>query len=141
MQDAQSDADDDPHDDSFADAPPDPETENEQAWMVAGSMQRGRPAAFSAAVSDPDAVESRFLVDWVDLHRYASHPADPSYPNGSAIDVALDAPRACRLALPSPTARCGLWVITCRVCGYSIALNTAGRADDPSSVRLPCRAG
>jgi hypothetical protein len=82
---------------------------------------------------------ARFAIDWVDQHREASYPADPTYLNGSAIDVALDAPRACRVELPCPAARCGLWVVTCRACGYAIALATAGRADDPRSVRVPCR--
>lgn len=119
----------------------DPDFENERACVEAGSMQRGQPAAFTAPVSDPDAlpVESRFLVDWCDGHRESTYPADAGYPNGTAIDVALDATRACRLELPYPAARCGLWVITCRQCAFSIALSTSGRADDPRSARLPCR--
>lgn len=120
----------------------DPEFENERAWVEAGSMKRGQPVAFTAPSLDPDApvVESRFLVDWVDGHREATFAADAAYPDGTAIDVALDATRACRLELPYPAARCGLWVITCRRCAYSIALATAGRRDDPRSVRVPCRA-
>lgn len=117
----------------------DPDFENEQAWVEAGSMRRGQPAAFVQA-PDPDVpVESRFLIDWCDGHRGSDYPADPAFPNGTAIDVALDAARACRVELPCPAARCGLWVVTCRQCGYAIALATAGRADDPRSARLPCR--
>jgi hypothetical protein len=134
---------DDPHDDAFDGAPDDPEFENERCWAEAGTMQRGQPLAFSAVSLEPGApvAESRFLVDWVDQHREASYPADSAYPNGSAIDVALDAPHACRVELPYPAARCGLWVVTCRVCGFAIALSTSGRADDPRSARLPCRPG
>jgi hypothetical protein len=132
---------DDPHDDSFAGAPDDPEFQNEVCLAEAGMMRRGQPLAFSVPVPDTPAVESRFLVDWSDAHRETRYPADPSYPNGSAVDVALDATRACRVELPYPASRCGLWVVTCRVCGYAIALSTSGRRDDPRSVRVPCRAG
>ena len=116
----------------------------QQADDVLDSGQRSsgqRSAVQWSAVSDqkPAAAESRFLIDWVDLHRESTEPADPAYPDGSAIDVALDAPHACRLQLPCPAARCGQWLITCRDCRFYIALATAGRADDPKSVRLPCR--
>jgi hypothetical protein len=132
---------DDPHDDAFLDAPPDPEFQNERTWIEDGTMRRGQPVAFNPPPLDPDApsVESRFLIDWVDQHRVSLYPADSSFPNGVAIDVALDAPRACRVELIYPAARCGMWVITCRACGFSVALSTAGRADDPRSVRVPCR--
>ena len=123
--------------------PNDVEFTNEQAWVDAGTMRRDQPAAFarSGVVEDPGApiAESRFLVDWVDQHHETTRPADPNYPLGTAIDVALDATRACRLELRCPAARCGLWVITCRVCSYAIALSTTGRADDPRSVRVPCK--
>ena len=134
----------DPHDDPFADAAPDPEFSNERAWIEAGTMQRSAPTAFNvplpAADLDAPIAEPRFFVDWVDQHRESQHPADATYPNGCAIDVALDAPKACRVELPYPAARCGLYVITCRACGYAIALATSGRRDDPRSVRMPCRA-
>lgn len=131
---------DDPHDDAFADAALDPEFSNEAAWIEAGTAKRGQPLAFSTPPSDPNApTESRFLTDWVDQHRESTYPANPSYPHGSAIDVALDAAHACRVQLPWPAARCGLWVVTCRACGYAISLTTAGRADDPRSVRMPCK--
>jgi hypothetical protein len=130
---------DDPHDDPFADAPPDPEFTAESAWLDAGTATRNQPMAFSTPSALGAAGESRFLTDWVDQHRVTTYPANPSYPRGSSIDVALDAPHACRVQLPYPAARCGMWVVTCRVCGYAIALTTAGRADDPCSVRVPCR--
>jgi hypothetical protein len=132
--------DDDPHDDMFA-GTVDPEHVNEAAWVEAGWMRRGQPVAFAAqqetaAAPSPGA---RFSVDWIDGARVATYPADPSYPDGQAIDVALDAVRACRVELACPAAGVGLWLVVCRGCGYAITLSTAGRADDPKSVRLPCR--
>ena len=111
----------------------------EDLWEETGMAQRGQPAAFQTGGAP--AAASRFLVDWVDGHRETATPPDPTYPDGCAIDVALDAPRACRLQLAWPAQRCGQWVITCRDCGFAIALATAGRPDDPRTVRMPCRTG
>lgn len=130
---------DDPHDDPFADAPPDPECSNEDAWVRAGTMRRGQPIAFATSGAIPTPGASRFSIDWVDGHRAATYPADPGYPCGIAIDVALDAVRACRAELPWPAARCGLFVVRCTLCGFAIALATAGRPDDPRTVRVACR--
>jgi hypothetical protein len=93
----------------------------------------------SVVTIERDAPAGQFLVDWIDLHRSSDAPADPAWPCGSAIDVALDALTACRLELPWPAERCGLWIVTCRRCGFHIRLETAGRADDPCSVKIPCR--
>jgi hypothetical protein len=132
---------DDPHDDPFADAGPDPEFSNEWAWIDAGTAKRGQPVAFAASGSAPAMGSARFSIDWSDAHREPTYPADPAYPNGHAMDVALDAPQACRAELPYPAARIGTWIVHCRVCGYRIALATTGRSDDPRSVRVPCRLG
>lgn len=102
-------------------------------------MQRGQPVAFAAVASAPVAGSARFAIDWIDANREATFPANPDYPNGAAIDVALDAAKACRAELPCPAKRCGLYVVRCTLCGYAIALSTTGRADDPRSVRVPCR--
>jgi hypothetical protein len=115
------------------------EFSNEESWMAAGVMRRDQPAPFERPAEDAPAVESRFLVDWVDQHRTSERPPDPTYPSGCAIDVALDAMKACRLELPWPAERCGIYVVTCRACGFSIALKTTGRADDPRTLRVPCK--
>lgn len=128
-----------PHDDPFADAPPDPEHGNTAAWLRADRARRHQPTAFAEAAATPQPGGARFSVDWIDADREATYPADPGYPNGVAIDVALDAPHACRVELPWPAARVGQWVVVCRECGFAVALETAGRCDDPQSVRMPCR--
>jgi hypothetical protein len=128
---------------------------NESAWIGAGTMRGEQPKASlsgSRGLSMADTGRG-FTVKWIerreasrdggpaslDGHREASLPPDPAYPNGAAIDVALDAPRACRVELPCPAARCGMWLVVCRECGFAIALGTTGQADDPRSVRVPCR--
>lgn len=130
---------DDPHDDPFDDAPPDPDFANEQAWLNTGAARRTRPTAFATTTSTPSPASSRFAIDWINAHRTATYPTDPSYPNGVAIDLALSARKACRVELPYPAASCGLWVVMCHACGFVVALATAGRADDPHTVRLPCK--
>ena len=115
--------------------------DNEQTWLDAGTMRRDQPVAslFGPVTLPPDGPERRFSADWIDSQREATHSADPAYPQGVAIDVALAAQRACRIELPYPAARSGVWVVVCKACGYAIALGTAGLADDPRSVRVPCR--
>jgi hypothetical protein len=120
--------------------------QNEQAWMDAGAMRREQPPAGlfrpeSLPQADGVPAARRFTVDWIDSHRKATEPADPTYPDGCAIDVALGAPQACRVELPYPAAHLGMWVVVCTKCGFAIALATAGRADDPRSVRVPCKTG
>lgn len=107
-------------------------------WVI-DSIYAARQRQQQPSVISDQATEPRFLVDWVDQHRETDRPADPNYPDGCAIDVAMDAPHACRLELPCPAARCGLWVVTCRACGFAITLATTGRSDDPRSLRVPCR--
>ncbi len=91
----------------------------------------------SEAAPEP---ERRFTLDWIDAHRASVEPADLAWPDGVAIDVALDAARACKVELPWPAEGRGKWVVICKVCGFAIALETSGRADDPRTARLPCRA-
>jgi hypothetical protein len=78
-------------------------------------------------------------VKWVDRYRYPKGQPNPDYPNGIDIDSAKGARKACLVDLPYPAARCGYYMVTCDSCGYHAVITTAGRADDPKSVRLPCR--
>lgn len=34
----------------------------------------------------------------------------------------------------------GTWLLKCAICGRSVGVTAAGRLDDPSEVRLPCKA-
>lgn len=80
----------------------------------------------------------RFNIRWVDAGREAQCPPDPAYPHGKDIDAAADAERACEVLLKHPARRCGAYVIECRSCGYRFVATTAGRPDDPRSIRIPC---
>jgi hypothetical protein len=78
-------------------------------------------------------------ITWIDHHREPKHPPDPRYPDGVDLDLALDAVKTCTANLPYPAARCGMYVLHCEVCGLRAVASTAGRVDDPKSVKVACR--
>jgi len=83
---------------------------------------------------------STFGVRWVWRSREpAQNPPDPNYPYGIAIDAAGDAEAVCEIDLPYPAAGVGTWIVECETCGFSVAVTAAGRADDPTKVRIPCK--
>ena len=80
-----------------------------------------------------------FDISWEDSGRDPRCPPNPKYPDG--IDVeAVQYPHwpACRIELPYPARRCGYYLISCKTCGLRTGLTTAGRADDPKSLRVNC---
>lgn len=78
-------------------------------------------------------------VEWIDFQRAAKEPPHPGYPNGKDIDVAQKTHKTCSTALPYPAKRCGMYVVGCDVCGQIVTVTTAGRADDPRSLKLACK--
>jgi hypothetical protein len=82
---------------------------------------------------------SDFDVEWVDGNREPVCAPDPAYPNGIDVDFTAGRAPACRVSLPYPAQRCGFYMLKCRVCALTMILTTAGRADDPRSVTIPCR--
>lgn len=95
-------------------------------------------------------------VEWFDENREPQNPPDPRYPDGIDIDhtthIAHDVKsgtilphdpdrRTCFTFLrPYPTPRCGKFIVKCDVCGLLAIVTTAGRPDDPRSLRVPCKA-
>jgi hypothetical protein len=79
-------------------------------------------------------------VHWVARLREPIQPADPQYQNGIDVDLTGGDRRvnSCKVTLPYPAERSGYYVATCGRCGFKTIITTAGRADDPKSVRLPC---
>ena len=80
-----------------------------------------------------------FKVDWIDFHREPKCKPDPRYPNGKDVACGTNGRAACFCELPYPAPSCGLYVVRCDECGVSIGVTTAGRPDDPRSVRVPCK--
>jgi hypothetical protein len=83
-------------------------------------------------------MSDQFVIDWMDRNREPQNAPDPDYPDGIDLDIARGRIPSCVCKLPYPAARCGLFYIECHVCGTNIIITTAGRPDDPRSVRLPC---
>ncbi len=81
---------------------------------------------------------SQFDIKWMDAYREPQCPPDPDYPNGIDVDQTVPGTQACKTALPYPAKRCGIYYIHCHLCGVRVGVTTAGRPDDPRSVKLPC---
>jgi hypothetical protein len=84
----------------------------------------------------------RWKLEWVDRGVEPQCAPDPDYPNGKDVDFSkwcVDGWPTCRLDLPYPAKRCGAYLIECLACGMTVAVTTAGRADDPRSVTVGCK--
>jgi len=78
-------------------------------------------------------------AEWFDRGDFARNAPDPRYPYGIDVDLSRQASASCRVELDYPAPRCGQWLLLCNVCGLSAVVTTAGRADDPRSVRVACK--
>ena len=89
----------------------------------------------------PKKPTSSIHVHWVDRGREPTQPPDPNYPNGIDVDLAAGdrLMPSCKTELPYPAKRVGYYVATCAKCGTKLIITTAGRVDDPRSVRLLCK--
>lgn len=81
---------------------------------------------------------STFKIEWLDRHREPQCPSNPDFPNGIDVDVSLGAEQSCVTELPYPARRCGLYIAECERCGLRVGVTTAGRPDDPRSLRVAC---
>lgn len=83
--------------------------------------------------------DEHLSVEWLDGRREPRNPPDPRYPEGIDLNYSIANWPSCRTDLPYPAKRIGDYVITCSRCGLRAVVTTAGRADDPRSVRLKCK--
>ena len=81
-----------------------------------------------------------FDIQWFDAGREPECAPNPLYPEGIDLDPVVNATKKCTASLPYPAERCGYYVITCNTCGVIQACTTAGRPDDPRSMRMACKA-
>lgn len=78
-------------------------------------------------------------VTFLDSGREPKCPPDPAFPEGRDIDLSKGAAKTCVADIPYPAPRCGVMMLNCERCGYSIAVTVAGRLDDPRKVTLACK--
>jgi hypothetical protein len=76
---------------------------------------------------------------WHDAGREPQCAPNPNYPDGIDIVIGKSGAKSCSTNLPYPADRCGHYVVGCTVCGLRVAITTAGRPDDPRSIKLECR--
>lgn len=78
-------------------------------------------------------------VKWRDGKSEPQCAPNPAYPEGIDLDTSGGAAQTCTVALPYPAKRIGAYLIDCPVCGLRTGCTTAGRPDDPRSIKLACR--
>lgn len=81
----------------------------------------------------------QFKITWIDHHRAPESPANPNFPNGRDFDFTQGKMPYCTVQLEHPTKGCGIYVIYCLLCEIRVAATTAGRPDDPSKCKIPCK--
>lgn len=88
--------------------------------------------AFSVSWSAREREENGIKRTW------AKYPPTPGFENGGDLDFAKDGASWCVTALSVWPGRLGTLHVRCQHCDVTVDLTTAGRADDPKLVRLPC---
>jgi hypothetical protein len=78
-------------------------------------------------------------VEWHDAGREPQVKSNPAYPNGIDLDCSDGAEATCMTGLPYPAKRCGQYLVECETCGQRMMVTTAGRPDDPRSLKMACR--
>jgi len=86
----------------------------------------------------PDGLNN-LSVAWIDRGVQANSAPDPRYPNGIDLDCSNGAAVTCETSLAYPAPRCGYFLVRCKTCGLEALITTAGRPDDPRSVKLACK--
>lgn len=97
-----------------------------------------RAGELDAATRVLPALAENFEITWIDGGREPRCAPNPDYPNGKDCDGSMGAKVTCTAQLPCPAKRCGHYIVKCKTCGFTAAVTTAGRPDDPRSIKLPC---
>jgi len=78
-------------------------------------------------------------IQWVDSKAEAEGRPNLKYPLGIDLDMSKGQKEMCLVMLPYPAKRIGYYIIECPKCDLRVSISTAGRADDPRSVKLACK--
>jgi hypothetical protein len=78
-------------------------------------------------------------VKWVDSGAEPKNPPNPQFPDGVDLDISKGAFKTCSTRLPYPAKRIGYFMLTCDSCGMKGLISTAGRVDDPRSIKVACK--
>lgn len=83
-------------------------------------------------------MEQKMKVEWVDFEREPRCAPNPNFPDGVDADTSEGAMKTCIAQLPYPAKRCGMYTVECPKCGIKVGCTTAGRPDDPRSIKIAC---
>jgi hypothetical protein len=83
--------------------------------------------------------DANLTVEWIDRGREPQVKPNPEFPNGVDLDISKGKAVTCQTALPYPARRCGYYVVSCSLCDLRVCLATAGRPDDPRSIKVACK--
>lgn len=83
--------------------------------------------------------DENLKVQWVDRGRDPQCAPNPNFPHGIDLDASEGSEQSCYTSLPYPAKRCGFYHVRCTICQVDVMLTTAGRPDDPRSLKLKCR--
>lgn len=83
--------------------------------------------------------QDQFTIQWRDSGEEPRVTPNPDYPDGIDLDMTEPGMPSCQTALPYPAKRIGLYIVICTKCGLRFGVTTAGRPDDPRSVRVSCK--
>lgn len=78
-------------------------------------------------------------IRWIDGGRWPQNKPNPAHPKGVDLDTSEGREPACSTPLPYPAKRCGHFLVECQTCGLRVAVTTAGRPDDPRSLKVACK--
>ena len=84
-------------------------------------------------------INANLKVEWIDRGFEPQCEPDPRFPRGVDLDATRGQVRTCQTALPYPATRCGYFLVSCSACGLQCIVSTAGRVDDPRSLKVPCK--
>lgn len=77
-------------------------------------------------------------IQWIDDGREPKVAPNPDYPDGVDLDISKADEPSCFIKLAYPARRVGRYFIKCKTCGWTGIISTAGRPDDPRSVKVAC---
>ena len=79
-------------------------------------------------------------AEWNDRGREPQCAPDPNFPAGVDLDLTHGGEsKTCQTSLPYPAKRCGYFLVSCSECGFQGVITTAGRVDDPRSLKIACK--
>lgn len=87
-------------------------------------------------------MSDQFKIVWIDRGVEPQCAPDPAFPHGKDIDFSswcVDGWPACKTVLSYPAKRCGFYLVECTLCDMTVVVTTAGRHDDPRSVKMGCK--